>query len=278
VFPIARFGAAYAAPADDGDNEKESGPYATLIPDVCTLYDPPWMLVQMIWECLWATLREVSRRMNKLAVGFSVLSTLLAVGCGDSPTIIDTPQTGRASFGLAGNDGFTLTAAIEIYHVDDDAESNDLGGSTIEDDALPTLDFELFVGSYTADLTSFTLFDGGVAVPGDDVEFDGFSQDPIVILPNADTPVVMTFLVGTDQTVTFTSEGAAVFSLAVVENECAAVCAVGAVCAKIDTNEPACAKTCDPELEDEDGGTDACTLQQTCETGTGGSICIDSVG
>jgi hypothetical protein len=216
--------------------------------------------------------------MNKLAVGFSILSTFLALGCGDSPTIIDTPQTGRASFGLAGNDGFTLTAAIEIYHVDDDAESNDLGGSTLENDALPTLDFELFVGSYTADLTSFTLFDGGDAVPGDDVEFEGFSEDPIDIFPNADTPVVMTFLVGTDQTVTFTSEGAAVFSLAVVENECATVCAAGSVCATIDDNAPACAKTCDPDLEDQGDGIDVCTLQQTCETGTGGSICIDSVG
>ncbi len=216
--------------------------------------------------------------MNKLAVGFSILSTLLAVGCGDSPTIIDAPQTGKASFALAGDDGFTLTAAIEIYHVDDDAENNDLGGSTIENDELPTLDFVLPIGSYTADLTSFVLFDGGVPVPADDVDFEGFSEDPIVIAANADTPVEMTFLVGTDQTVTFTSEGAAVFSLVVVENECAAVCAAGSVCATIDTAEPACAKTCDPELEDDGEGTDDCTLQQTCETGTGGSICIDNLG
>jgi hypothetical protein len=214
--------------------------------------------------------------MNKLAVGFSILSTLLAVGCGDSPTIVDTPQTGKAVFALDGDDGFTLTASIQIYDVDDDDEINDLGGSTIEGDELATLDFELPIGSYTADLISFTLFDGGVPVPGGDVEFDGFSQDPIVIVANTDTPVEMTFLVGTDQTVTFTSEGAAVFSLVVVENECAAVCGVGTVCAKIDSAAPACATTCDPELEDDTE--DNCGAQQTCETASGGSICMDSLG
>jgi hypothetical protein len=194
--------------------------------------------------------------MNRLAVGFSILSTLLAVGCGDSPSVVDAPQMGTASFALDGNDGFTLSAAIEIFSSLDPQKLTDLGGSTTEDDDLATLDVALPVGEYTAEMGEFTLFDG--VLPEADVVFDGFSQPTFDIEADTPTLVTMTFQVGTNQTVTFTSA----FAL----GTCAPACGGGALCASIDGGPASCELTC---LNSAD-----CLSGETCKAGPGGRICI----
>jgi hypothetical protein len=193
--------------------------------------------------------------MNELAVGFFILSTLLAVGCGDSPTSIDAPQLGTASFALDGNDGFTLSAAIEIYSSLDPQKLTDLGGSTVEDDGLTTLDVVLPIGEYTAEMGEFTLFD--LSVPEPDVVFDGFSQPTFSIEADTPTLVTMTFQVGTNQTVTFTNA----FTL----GTCDPACGGGAVCASIG-GLASCHNLCQSSAD--------CLSGVSCRAGVGGRICI----
>jgi len=195
--------------------------------------------------------------MNKFAVGFSILSTLLiGAGCvSDEASVVDVPQTGEAVFAITSGP-FTVSGNISIALAATPAVPVDGGsfGGLAETD---TMSFGLDPATYVPTLPIWTLADDGTDIGSqgdstDDVSFDGFivgASAPSLtatfdITSGTATPVSMAFTVGTVPVVFTTPQGRVDFTLDVTANACGDCPTAGTVCATIDSDGPFCAKTC----------------------------------
>jgi hypothetical protein len=208
--------------------------------------------------------------MNKFAIGFSILSTLvIGAGCTDEASIVDETPTGNAVFALTNGD-FDLTGTLLIDPV---ADGEDTVEVDILDDSETTLSVELAPGDYNASLIEWTLTEeGGVtrtALLPLDVDLVTVTPSPFEILALDDTAVSINFTIGTDPLVFLPeTDGEALVSLLIVEDDgCVAECGEGTECVSISGGAGACLETCDtPGLESAE-----CTGLADCIEGDEGS-------
>lgn len=194
--------------------------------------------------------------MKKLAVGFSILSTLaLATGCTDEPSKADDAQTGKAAFALTDGD-YTLGITLEIF------ASDDIGQTTVIETATAlvgdaTLEVPLPVGEYTVEATAWTLTGPGIdgsateADADDNVALTSFDPDPFTVTAGGDVAVDINFTVDFEA-VTLTLVGNASFAPDVTAtNDCDPACEAPQICAVVGGDAAACRTPCDPaDLED----------------------------